>query len=559
MRGRSLHRSQDMGALQEIGPSAIRLALLDDRVGGGAPLFAGIDTAEVTSGVEAADLTPFRAIREAGRSGVIVDAIATASRLVAGQTVAIRLSVWNTGTDGVQVVPSLAAPAGWQPSTGCLDRAVSVGPGQVHHCSVDLLVDPRAQPTVPYFLDRPRVGGLYQWSGPATSWGDPFDRPLVLAGFRIGAGAGQYRLEREVVHRSRDQALGELRRPLAVVPRVGVRVTPAVKVWSTQALGPQPISVALQHAGADSTAGTVHLDLPPGWSAPPPQRFRFVRADERRTVTFQVRPPATLAAGDHLIRAFAKDHLGQRHDVGIVAVGYPHIRERSYPVPSTVMVHAAPVALPKKRRIGYVRGASDLVPEALAGIGLMVEVLDQAAIERGDLARFDAIVIGSRAYETDSALVENNGRLLEYVRQGGRLVVQYQQQVFFTGGFAPYPLTVAPQHDRVTDEAAAVRLLLPNDPLFVSPNRLTGADWDGWVQERGLYFARSWDARYRALLETNDPGAAPLRGGLLAASVGKGHYVYTGLAFFRQLTAGVPGAFRLFMNLIDAVPRPPVP
>ncbi|MFN0181944.1 MAG: NEW3 domain-containing protein [Gemmatimonadales bacterium] len=559
MRGRSLHRSQDMGVLQEVGPSPIRLALLEDRSGGGESLFAGIDTTARTSGVEATDLEPYRAALLAANGAVVVDAIAGAGRLVAGQSVSIRLSVWNGGIRPVEAVPGLDLPPGWQPTSRCLDRMVVVAPGTVQHCQVKVRVDPAAPPTVPYFLARPRVGAMYQWSGPSGAWGEPFDRPPAIAQFQIGAGAAGYRLEREVVHRLRDQAIGEVRRPLAVVPRVGVRATPTVKVWSTDRVTAVPVAVTLQHAGTDSTVGTVALDLPPGWPAVAPQSFRLVRPEERRTVTFLVKPPASLAPGEYHLRAVAADRDGRRYDAGTIVVAYPHIRERVYPVAGSMTVRAAPVVLPTRRRIGYVRGASDLVPEALAGVGLPVEILDPSAIERSDLTKFDAIVIGSRAYETDASLVENNGRLLDYARQGGHLVVQYQQHPFFAGGFAPFPLAVAPQHDRVTDERAPVRVLEPNDPVLRSPNPLGEADWQGWVQERGLYFPRTWDAAYRPLLEMSDPGGTPLRGGLLVAPVGKGSYVYTGLAFFRQLTAGVPGAFRLFLNLLEANPRIAVP
>jgi hypothetical protein len=224
------------------------------------------------------------------------------------------------------------------------------------------------------------------------------------------------------------------------------------------------------------------------------------------------------------------------------------------------VLRVAPLALPPVARIGYVRGAADRVPEALRGVGLPIIILDPATLTDGDLSRFGAIVVGPRAYETDSALVEANGRLLEYARRGGRVLVQYQQQRYFEGGFAPYRLTVggpptAPGllpvgHDRVTDEQAPVRVLAPADPAVRSPNQLTAADWEGWIQERGLYFARSWDPAYRPLLETHDPGEGPLEGGLLVARLGQGSYIYTGLSFFRQLPAGVPGAFRLFANLL---------
>jgi hypothetical protein len=224
--------------------------------------------------------------------------------------------------------------------------------------------------------------------------------------------------------------------------------------------------------------------------------------------------------------------------------------------------------------VGYVRGAADQVPEALESVGVPVELLSSGALERGNLARYDAIVVGPRAYETDSALVANNRRLLDYARRGGLVIVQYQQHRFFNGRFAPYPMAVGGQplrleeespakaggtltrpaapvsHDRVTDETAPVRILARSHLVVRAPNRLTEEDWKGWVQERGLYFARTWDRRYRPILATSDPGEPPLQGGLLVTTVGKGTYVYTGFSFFRQLPSGVLGAFRLFANLL---------
>jgi hypothetical protein len=266
----------------------------------------------------------------------------------------------------------------------------------------------------------------------------------------------------------------------------------------------------------------------------------------------------------------ARETSGREHSLGVFAVDYPHVRPRVYTSRATATVRIATLALPALTRVGYVRGAADRVPEALWRAGVPIEPLGAADLAGGELARFDAIVIGPRAYETEPALVENNGRLLEYVRAGGLVIVQYQQHAFFAGGIAPYPMTVggpslAPgadssvqvSHDRVTDEAAPVRILAEDHPVVLRPNRIGPADWEGWIQERGLYFARTWSERYRPVLETHDPDDAPLEGGLLVATVGKGTYVYTGLSFFRQLPAGVPGAFRLFANLLALrTPRP---
>lgn len=559
MRGRSLHRSQDMGMLQEVGPSPIQIALLDDRTGAGPAFFAGIDTTVKTVGIEATDLGQYRGVVAAGRAGVVVDAIADGGSLVAGQGVGLTLSVWNAGSMPTTARFGLSIPNDFTLKSDCLDRETTIEAGTVRSCAVVLSIGSGVSPTVPYFLDRPRNQALYRWTGSVANWGLPFDPPAVRATFRLQANETSYQLEREVVYRYRDQALGEVRRSLAVVPRVDVRVSPAIKVWSTRDPAPQPITVALHHSGRDSTAGTVSVDLPVGWAPVASQPFRLNRPDERRTLRFMVKPPPGLAPGEYLIRAAAADGAGRRYEVGTIAVSYSHIRERSYLTPATVAVHAAAAILPKQRKIGYVRGAADRVPEALAGVGLDVELLDGAALERADLGRFDVIVIGSRAYETDQSLIENNGRLLDYVKRGGHLLVQYQQHPFFRGNFAPYPLSVAPQHDRVTDETAPMRILRPDEPIFRAPNRIEEADFAGWVQERGLYFAHTWDPRYRPLLESHDPGGPPLEGGLLIAVYGKGTYLYSGLSFFRQLTAGVPGAFRLFLNLLDVQSRASVP
>ncbi len=561
MRGRSLHRSQDMGVLQEVGPSPIRLALVEDRTKAGARLFAGVDTsAPGPATPEGRDLEPFAAAAAAGRAGVVVDAIAEGSRLVTGQSVRLRLSTWNAGNRPVRVRPGLRAPEGWRVTDSCLGVEQTVPPGQVSHCVIDLAVGSVTRPLGPYFLRQARVGAWYRWDGPATGFGEPFDPPDLAGQFELGLEDGrQVTLQREVFHRIRDQAIGEVRRPIGVVPRVDVKVAPTIQVWPLGRTGSQALTVVLHHAGIDSTSGTLSLDLPPGWSPVEPQPFRLVRPEERRTYSFGVVPPPSLAAGDYQIRAVVRDRAGSRYESGTVTVTYPHVRPREFQVPAVVTIRAMALSVPTDRIIGYIRGAADQVPEALRSAGVAVEILDGAALRQGDLGRFRTIVVGSRAYEVDPALLENNAMLLDYVRQGGHLIVQYQQHAFFSGGFAPYPMTLARQHDRVTDERAPVRVLAPDDPVFLGPNRLGPSDWEGWVQERGLYFPRTWDARYRPLIETGDPGEEPLRGGLLVAQLGKGTYTYSGLAFFRQLAAGVSGALRLFLNLVAVESRAAIP
>ena len=640
MASRSLHRSQDMGRLQDIGPSRVPLALVQDRTAEGSDgLFDGIDTSLAAMPWRDAPGTDGSAVRRrfaaradsaraalgtgafqrlvalldrgkrdlspqsddsraqilfstpeqgdqrrhteralAIAAGLVADALAHDDRVIGGQSDSVDLLVWNAGTDSMTVTGGLVPTAEWHVQADS-NGEISLGPGQVHRAVASLTPDTGAVATTPYFLRRPRQDAMYDWTGVAArDLGEPFGASSAVARFgRLGPGG---ETSREVSYRVNDQALGEVRRPVIVVPRVDVRLDPSTYVWSLLAPGTHRFTVTLTHGARDTTIGTVGLEVPEGWPPVRPQAFRLVREDERQAFTFDLSAPRGMERGSATIRAVARDSAGREYGGGVFTVTYPHIRSRSYVVPATSEVRLAPVALPRLARIGYVRGASDLVPEALQQAGLPVTLLDAAALERDDLTRFPVIVVGPRAYETDSALVENNDRLLSYVRGGGVLVVQYQQHQFFTGGFAPLPLTVggpplpaAPDtlhssmgsngngasadssarpvsHDRVVDEVAPVTILEPVHPVLRRPNRISDRDWEGWVQERGLYFARTWDPGYQPILETHDEGEAELRGGLLIAPVGRGTYVYTGLSFFRQLPAGVPGALRLFVNLL---------
>lgn len=631
MASRSLHRSQDMGQLQRLGPARIRLAFLaaDSTVDSTAntALFAGLDTtlaampwtdvtgtstralfaARVDSArgmigngemvalaallrrTEADLLAPkkdsiarlvlmmpeqagqLRALSRARAiaSGTVLDALADDDRLAPGQRVRVTTSVWNAGDVPQAIVPSIVPPAEWAVEDDST-RPAPIAPGDLLERTATLGIAADAAPTTPYYLRQPLAGAMYDWRGlPPPLLGEPFGAPRLAAAF-TGPAFGA-RVEREIAFRVNDQGVGEIRRPLTVIPRVDVKLDPEHELWPARTVvQPRRFTVTLTHGARDTTAGVVRLVVPTGWPAVEGRRFRLTQEDEQRILTFDVTPPDSVAADTVEIRAVAEDASGRRYDVGVVTVDYPHIRPRTYTKRAASSITIAPVALPKLTRVGYIRGASDRVPEALHDVGVPITVLDAEALRRGDLTRYDAIIVGPRAYETDAALVANNARLLDYARRGGLVIVQYQQHRFFRGDFAPYPLTVGGpplpvdgqrdtdslparrpvSHDRVTDETAPVQVLTQGDSIVTTPNRLGANDWRGWVQERGLYFARSWDAAYRPVLAMHDPGEAPLHGGLLVAAVGRGTYVYSGLSFFRQLPAGVPGAYRLFANLL---------
>lgn len=359
---------------------------------------------------------------------------------------------------------------------------------------------------------------------------------------------------RPATARVRDQAFGEVRRPVTIVPRVGVKVSrPIAVIRGANGDRTTSIDVELEHFAVGATTGEVRLELPAGWTAPRPIPFSFPGGNAIRRVQFSLAAPSSFRSGSIDARAVAVDQEGRRYDLGVFLVDYPHIRERQYTKPATVRIEVIDLQLPLARRIGYVRGAADRIPEALEAAGLQVSLLDSVQLSTGDLAAFDVIVVGPRAYEVDSAVVRNNQRLLDYARNGGRVVVQYQQQLYLQGSFAPYALG---GNSRITDERSPVTMLGATParsalaPVFRTPNAIGPDDWEGWVQERALYCPTTWGREWNAVLSMNDPGEAPIRGCLLEAPVGNGSYVYTGISFFRELPAGVPGAYRLFFNLL---------
>jgi LmbE family N-acetylglucosaminyl deacetylase len=589
---RSRHRSQDMGQLQRPGPAAVRLALVARRSPGpDTALFAGVDTmppfahagrflALIDSA--RARLSPWRpadilpqltrahallpASGEAERratleraiamaAGVSLDGITADGIVAAGERLEVEATVWNAGpAEATLAEITVAAPAG-RTVTG-LDSAPAtvVAPGAVVTRRFAVAVPADAPRAAPYFLRRPLVGALYDWSGvPAQVRGRPFEPPPLEVRARIITAGVTIGVAREVVQRYRDQAIGEVRRPLLVTRPFEIAVTPGLVVWPVDGAPAgtgRRFTVAVTNRTRGSATASVRFTVPDGWRAIPAERLTFEREDETRALQVTLQAPPGVRPGRAALRVTVVGADGRISEGALVVIDYPHIRPRAIEAASAADVRVARIALPGMRRVGYVRGASDRVPEELAAIGVPIEVLGPDSLARGELSRYDAIVIGSRAYETEPALAANNDRVLAYARTGGLVVVQYQQYQFVDGGYAPYPLAIARPHGRVTDETAPVTALHPDHPVFHTPNEIAPADWDGWVQERGLYFAGTWDSTYVPLLESHDPGGPPLAGGLVVAPVGRGTYVYTGLSFFRQLPAGVPGAYRLFLNLL---------
>lgn len=490
-------------------------------------------------------------------AGLMVEALADRETVVPGAKLAVRAQVWNSGGRQLGPVRTLLVGEGFSvagegpppAATGFFTTRLS------EERQLEVAVAAETPLTLPYFRRRPLAGDLYDWQGvPAELRGEPFEPPPLRVRFELELDGVPIALEREAVYRFRDQARGEVRRPLRVVPALELKLDRHLWIWPLEGAKNTRLHVELRVNGEDGAKGELRLGLPSSWPALAAIPFDLPPGVRRRDFEVVLPAPANLQAGRFTVDVSAQA-FGRTYREELALIDYEHIRPVVEPRPARLEVSAIGLALPGPGRIGYVRGAADPIPELLGELGLTVEVLNAAMLAGGDLSVYDAIVVGPRAYEVDTALPTANFRLLDYARAGGLLIVQYQQYQYVRGKFPPFPLEIRAPHDRVTDESSPVKILVPEHPIFNLPNTIGGNDWQGWVQERGLYFGATWDPAWQPLLALRDPGGDEKLGGLLVAEYGKGRYVYSGLAFFRQLPAGVPGAWRLFVNLLAWRPQ----
>jgi LmbE family N-acetylglucosaminyl deacetylase len=348
----------------------------------------------------------------------------------------------------------------------------------------------------------------------------------------------------DTTYRTADAVAGELPRPLVIAPPAFVNVLDSVFVFPTNQ--PKPVSVRVT-AAAGPVKGGLKLAAPRGWQVSPASLPIDLKAAGTETVaTFTVKPPQQDSQG--ALRAIVSID-GRDYSLERVRISYPHIGVQTLMPPAQAKLVRADIRK-KGERIGYIPGAGDDVPESLRQIGYSVKMLSEPEITAKNLAQFSAVVLGIRAYNTQDRISNWLPELFAYVKEGGVAIAQYNTTADLkTNQLCPYLLEIS--RDRVTDENAQVRVLAPNNPLMNIPNKITPKDFDGWVQERGLYFPNKWDPAWTPILSCNDPKEKPLDGGLLVAKSGKGFFVYTSYSWFRQLPAGVPGAYRLFANMLS--------
>jgi len=346
--------------------------------------------------------------------------------------------------------------------------------------------------------------------------------------------------------------VGLVQNPLPLGPAISVLVSPsagAVPVGSRSFAFTATVHSNVKGAAA----GTLRLKLPGGWRSTPAESAFSLRDGEDQTVTFSV-VPETIKPAEYTITAVA-EYQGREYTEGYHLTGYPGLRPYPYYRPATYKAVGVDVKTAPGLKIAFLPGTGDDVPRALDDLGQSVRVLDISDLTHGDLSSYDAIILGVRAFAVRTELKAANGRLLEYVKNGGTLLVQYNLQDF-DNNYGPYPFTLGTNPQKVVDETSPVVLLEPSNPAFSWPNQITEHDFQGWVEERGHGFLRNWDSHYTALVETHDPDQDPQRGGLLLARYGKGFYVYDALALYRQLPSGVPGAYRILANLVSLGKNP---
>jgi hypothetical protein len=343
----------------------------------------------------------------------------------------------------------------------------------------------------------------------------------------------------------------ERERAVAVAPPFSIALEPTTEAISTSHTGSTQINVGIRSNIATAAPANLRLDLPSGWSADPQtQPVLFDRAGESKQFHFEVEP-ADLREGRHELKAVV-DYKAKAYSLGYTIISRPDLDTFYYYQPAVQHVSIVDVKVPQGLKVGYIMGAGDDIPTVLQQIGVNVVVIAADKLSGEDLSRDGTIILGIRAYDTQKDVIANNKKLLDYVSSGGTLMVQYETGVsdFNSGHFTPYPAELS--RARVSVEQAPVEILAPDDAVFHHPNQITQKDFDGWVQERGLYFMDKWDDHFKPLLSCHDPGEPPQQGGLLIAHYEKGTYIYNAYAFFRQLPAGVPGAIRLYVNLLSA-------
>ncbi len=467
----------------------------------------------------------------------------TAELIVPGQQFTVKLKLNAPAGAHIQHA-SIITPDGWTVTELPVDNVAPL------ERRFNVKVSASAQYTKPYFhRDDPEVDPTYKIDNPA-------DLTLPLTPRPVRAEI-EYELNgitskvTELVEADSVLEGGTRAAPLAVAPEASVLFSDPTRVVRVGQTQPVEINVRVRSIIPDLRDGVLSLSAGSGWHVEPvSQPVSIEGKGTERSYKFFLFPNADR---EMRFQIHAKLSLnGHDYDQGFSTVSRPDLGTAYYYQPAMQRVSVVRLELPQSYEVGYIMGAGDDIPSVLRQAGLSVHMISPEELASGDLSRYNAIILGIRAYDVNEDVRKNNARLLSFVEKGGTLVVQYNSGVseFNSGNYTPYPAELG--RGRVSVEEAPVEILDPRDFIFNDPNDIVRDDFNGWIQERGLYFMNTWGGKFIPLLSSHDPGEPPLQGGLLRANYGKGTYVYTGYAFFRQLPYGVPGAIRLFVNILSA-------
>lgn len=502
--------------------------------------------------------TMFRAVESnlaaavANAAGIQVDALVDRETVVPGESVLSTVNVFIPKSSAVEIKDiSLTKPAGWEVTNAEAPKEATPGANRRETANssayFNIKVPANSRPTQPYWLESEREGDLFSW--PANEdQNQPFSAENVKAVVKIAVDGTDLSFERPVQFRFADSIRGEIRRDLDVVPSLSVSVDQKLLVVP-QRSKPQTrrLTVGITNNSSKPISGVAGLNIPTPseWKVIAEKRtFELRKKGEHTSVTFEITIPANTKTGSYNI--YPNAMVGEALAVqSMNTIAYPHVQTHRFYTRAETNVEVLDLKVAPVK-VGYIMGSGDEVADSVKKMGVDVTLLEEKDLASGDLSRFDTIIVGIRATETRPDYVANNQRLLEYVKGGGNLVVQYQRAGL--SQIIPFPVNGTV---RVVDENAKVTILQPEHSAFNFPNKITDADFAGWVQERNAYNFGTFDEKYQPLLESHDVGEPENKGGLVVADIGKGKFVYCSYSFFRQLPSGIPGAYRIFANLIS--------
>ncbi len=486
-------------------------------------------------------------------SGLQIDALANQETVTKGETFLTSVKVFYPENSNIKVKNiKLKTPNGWQVSNA--DEPKNDSPfarffreNANNSKFFEVKVSDNAKLTQPYFLEAEKENYLYKWNDERAK-NKPFQDALMSANVTVEIDGTEIIFNQPIEYRYADDIRGELRRELNVVPKVSLKMDQDLLVIPNSSKEQtRKLIVNLKSNSAESLSGTIELKLPKGFKVK--QDFGIVQLNkkgESKSLAFDVIIPANAKPGNYEIEAVMKS--GEEvFSQTLNEIAYPHIQTHRFYTDAKTKVEIVDLKVADVK-VGYIPGSGDSIPEAIRQMGLSVELLNENDLTNGDFSRFDVIVVGIRASEVNESFVANNQRLLDYAKNGGTLIVQYQKNAYLQQNLAPFPAKMA---SRVAEEDAKITILEPNHPVFNFPNKITQNDFENWVQERNLYAFSIFDEKYTPLLEAHDTDEPENKGGMVYAEIGKGKFMYVSYAFFRQLPAGVPGAYRLYANILS--------